>query len=256
MFTYDDYKSLDVTRDADVLTVTMNPGTPLNVINAQMHTDLATIFDRIREDTSVLSVVLTGSGSAFCGGADLYWLRENSEELDLIFREARHTILAMLELPQPIIAAIEGPAIGLGATLALFCDIKIAATDAKIGDPHVRVGLVAGDGGAVIWPWLVGGGRAKRYLLTGDLINATDARDMGLIDETAEPGDAIRTAQALAARIGQNSMAAVRGTKLAVNKLLSDSANLALDLSLALEKETKVSQEHHDAVDAFLARSR
>jgi enoyl-CoA hydratase len=155
-----------------------------------------------------------------------------------------------------MVAAIEGPAIGLGATLALFCDIRVAAEDARIGDPHVRVGMAAGDGGALIWPLLIGVGRAKRYLLSGDLIAAPEAKAMGLIVDVSEPGQALGHAQSLAARVASYPTTAVRGTKLLLNGVLRDAASHLLDLSLALEKETMGTQAHLDAIDAFLARSR
>src|SRR2546427_13014558 len=103
-------------------------------------------------------------------------------QLDALFTEARKIILDLLEVQQPIVAAVNGPATGLGATLALFSDVIFAADNAKIGDPHVRVGVVAGDGGAVIWPWLVGAAPAMEFLLTGDIINAAQAGRIGAIN--------------------------------------------------------------------------
>jgi enoyl-CoA hydratase len=174
---------------------------------------------------------------------------------DIIFDEGRRIIFDMLDVPQPIIAAIEGAAVGLGATIALLCDVRIAAADAKVGDPHVKVGVVAGDRGAVIWPWLVGAGRAKRYLMTGDLIAAPDARAFGLIDELAVAGQALADAQRFAARLVALPRGAVRGTKASVNKLLREAANLVLDTSLALEKETMGAEAHRHLVETFLQQS-
>src|SRR5262249_58672332 len=112
--------------------------------------------------------VLPGKGGALCAGGDIKWFQEmTTKQLDALFLEARKIIIDMLEVEQPIIAAVNGPATGLGATLALFSDVIFAADNAKIGDPHVRVGVVAGDGGAVIWPGLVGGARAKELLMSG-----------------------------------------------------------------------------------------
>ena len=107
------------------------------------------------------------------------------EEFDL----ARRFVNTLLDVEHPIIARINGDAIGLGATLALLCDISIAATDARIGDPHVRVGLVAGDGGAVAWPLLIGYARAKQYLLGGDLLSAAEAQQIGLVNFSVPPAE-------------------------------------------------------------------
>lgn len=252
---YEAYTQLEVDREGRVLTVTLAPGTPFNSVTARLHTELASVFATIRNDAETDIVVLRGADSAFCGGADLRWLEAmTSAELDSVFDEGRRIILDMLELPQPIIAAVEGPAVGLGATLALFCDIRVAAANARIGDPHVRIGVVAGDGGAIIWPWLVGAGRAKRFLLTGDLVVAPDAQAMGLVDEIAEPGHARDTAQSMADKLAEGHQAALRGTKASINKLLRDAVNLVLDTSLALEKETMLSEGHRAAVARFLAR--
>jgi enoyl-CoA hydratase len=169
--------------------------------------------------------------------------------------EARKIIIDLLELPQPIIAAIEGPAVGLGATMALFCDFKVAALDARIGDLHTRFGMVAGDGGAVIWPWLVGVGRAKWYLMTGDSLPANEAERLGLIDEVVPRGKALEWAQMLAARLAGGHRDAIRGTKASVNKLLRDAANLVLDTSLGLEKESLASEACRTSLHAALAKA-
>ena len=173
----------------------------------------------------------------------------------MVWIEARKIVLDMLEVPQPVIAAIDGPAVGLGATLALLCDIKIAGESARIGDPHVRVGVVPGDGGCVIWPWLVGTGRAKRYLMTGDLVTATEAERIGLIETVTADGAALAEARKLAGRLAGGYRKAIEGTKASVNKLLRETANLVLDTSLALEKETMASEEHRAALESFLSRS-
>ena len=252
---YGDFECIGFANDAGILTVTLKPPTPLNAVNGVLHRELANVFGTIGADGSVDVVLLTGRGGAFCAGADVTWLRDlGAHERDEVFRESRRIIIDLLELPQPIIAAIEGPAVGLGATVALFCDVKIAAADARIGDPHVLIGVVAGDGGAVIWPWLVGAGRAKYYLMTGELVDASTAHTLGLVDVVANTGEAAATARTLATRLAKGNQAAIRGTKWSVNKLLRDATNLVLDTSLAIEKETMASEAHREAVHRFLAK--
>jgi enoyl-CoA hydratase len=247
------YKALALTRGGGVLTVTLDSGLPYNALNSTLHIELSTVFHDIRFDATTDVVVLTGKGSAFCAGAELAWLRDHTPaERDQLFLEGRKIVLDILDLPQPVVAAIEGPAIGFGATLALFADVKFAATNARIGDPHVLVGLAAGDGGAVIWPWLVGAGRAKRYLMTGDLLDGVAAERIGLVEEVTPPGEALTTAMAFAFGLANGHRAAVRGTKASVNKLLRDAANLVLDTSLALEKECMASDDFPLAVAAMM----
>src|SRR5207244_12224354 len=157
-----------------------------------------------------------------------------------------------LDSTQPMIAAVNGPATGLGATLALFSDVIFAADNARIGDPHVRIGVVAGDGGAVIWPWLVGAARAKEFLLTGDLLTAAEAERIGLINRVVPADQLMATAMTFAQRLATGPTQAIRGTKVSVNKILRETVNLVLDTSLALEKYCLSTADHKDALQAFL----
>lgn len=168
--------------------------------------------------------------------------------------EARKIIIDLLEVQQPVIAAINGAATGLGATIALFSDIIIASENARIGDPHVLVGVVAGDGGAVIWPWLVGAARAKEFLMTGDLTTATEVERIGLINRVVPPDQLMPTATELATRLAKGPTQAIRGTKASVNKILRDTANLVLDTSLALEKLCFTTKDHREAITAFVEK--
>jgi enoyl-CoA hydratase len=175
-------------------------------------------------------------------------------QLDALFMEARKIIVDLLEVQQPIIAAVNGPATGLGATLALFSDVIFAADNARIGDPHVRVGVVAGDGGAVIWPWLVGAARAKEFLLTGDLLTAVEAERIGLINHVVPADQLMATALALAQRLATGPTQAIRGTKASVNKILRETVNLVLDTSLALERYCFSTADHKEAIQAFVEK--
>ncbi|MEV0089349.1 enoyl-CoA hydratase/isomerase family protein [Saccharopolyspora sp. NPDC050642] len=175
------------------------------------------------------------------------------QRLDAFFRDARTIVVDLLEVPQPIIAAVNGPAMGLGATLAVLCDVVYASTTAVIADPHVTVGVVAGDGGVVAWPWLVGMARAKEYLLTGDKLDAAEAERIGLVNRVFEPDELLDRAHALARRLADSPVRAVQGTKSALNTILRDTANLVLDKALVSEKECFASGDHARAVEAFLA---
>ena len=167
---------------------------------------------------------------------------------------ARRMIQNMLEVNQPIIAALNGDAVGLGATIALFCDIIIAAENARIGDTHVRVGLVAGDGGAVIWPLLVGVHRAKELLMTGRLISATEAERIGLINRVVPQGEALAAAHELAEELANGPALAIRWTKASVNKLIRERMNLILDTSLAFEALTVTTEDHREAAQAWMEK--
>ena len=145
---YSRYHSLSCERQDTVLIVSFNRPEALNAVNAELHTELSHVFADIALDQETNVVVLTGKGRAFSAGGDIKWFQDlTPPQLEALFTEARKIIVDLLEVQQPIIAAVNGPATGLGATLALFSDVIFAADNARIGDPHVRVGVVAGDGG-------------------------------------------------------------------------------------------------------------
>nr|VFJ62383.1 MAG: enoyl-CoA hydratase [Candidatus Kentron sp. FW] len=249
---YHNYQYIRMEREGTVLVASFDRPESLNAMNGQFHTEMSRLFADIARDRQTNAIVLTGTGKAFSAGGDIKWFQEiTPEQLDALFMEARKIIIDLLEVEQPIIAAVNGFATGLGATVALFSDIIIASEKARIGDPHVQVGVVAGDGGAVIWPWLVGAARAKEFLMTGDLIDAREAHRMGLVNRVVPHDDLMPTAMELATRLANGPAQAIRGTKASINKILKDTANLVLDTSLALEKQCFHSRDHREAIDAF-----
>lgn len=250
------YQAIDLQLDGNVLLMRLNRPAALNAIDAQLHAELSTVFAEIARADPCEAIVLTGAGRAFCAGGDIKWFEHiTPAEVDDMFTGARRIVLDLLELPMPIIAAVNGPAMGLGATMALFCDVVLAAESATFGDPHVSIGLVAGDGGAVIWPWLIGPARAKEALLTGRIFGAAEAEDFGLVNHVYPADDLLPAAIRLAAQLTQRPKQAVRGTKASVNKLLRESTNLILDTSLALEKACFSDPEHARRVQEFVHRS-
>lgn len=249
---YERFRCLATERRGKVLVVSFDRPDAMNAIDAALHRELSEVFAEIARDAETEAVVLTGKGKAFSAGGDLRWFRSmTADELDALFVEARKIIVDFLEVEQPVIAAVNGPATGLGATLALFSDVIYASEKAKIGDPHVRIGVVAGDGGAIIWPWLVGAARAKEYLMTGDLLTAAEAERIGLVNHVVPAERLMDEALALAERLANGPTRAIRGTKVSVNKLLRDSVNQVLDTSLALEKLCFTTADHREAIDAF-----
>ncbi|GIW09715.1 MAG: enoyl-CoA hydratase/isomerase family protein [Chloroflexi bacterium] len=252
-------ESVLIERKGPRTTVTLNRPAALNAIALGLHRELARVFRELAEDEETALVVLTGAGRAFSAGGDMTFLQElqaNDRLIEEVVRHGRTIILSLLELPQPVLAAVNGDAIGLGCSLALACDCVIAVETARFGDPHVRLGLVPGDGGALFWPALVGPARAKEYLFTGRLLPAPEAAQLGLINR-AVPADALwPTVDALAEEILANPPAAVRGAKRAVNRAVFGEAGVLLDLSLALEAQTLASTAFREAVAAWLERRR
>lgn len=254
---YSTYRTIRVDRDGGVFTVTLNRPEKLNAIDAALHAELARIFADLGRDREARAVVLTGAGRAFSAGGDADWFKAVADDprvWQLVQWEAKRIIHDLLDLEIPVIAAINGPATGLGATLALFCDTIFMAEGARIGDPHVKMGIVAGDGGAIIWPWLVGPARAKEYLMTGDLLSAQEAERIGLVNHVTPAQDCVPRAQAFARRLAEGPVLAVKWTKVSVNKLLREAVNLVLDTSLALEAQTFTTEDHREAVQAFMEK--
>lgn len=254
---YSRYEFIKVEREGKVAIFTLNRPESLNAINPQLHTELEDIFADVARDDDVNVVVLTGAGKGFCSGGDVRGMDEGrfgDFKTRMPIRNAKRLIHNMVEVEQPIVAAVNGHAIGLGATLALFCDVIIASESAKFGDPHVRVGLVAGDGGAVIWPLLCGLAKAKEYLMTGDLMSASEAERIGLINHVVPPDEVMPKAMELAQRLANGPTRAIRWTKLSCNKRLRDEVNLVLDASLAVETISMLSDDHKEAARAFVEK--
>lgn len=255
---YDAYETISFSREGKVLTVTLNRPDVLNAVNDKLHTELSTLFYDIATDPADI-IILTGAGRAFCAGGDIDWMQagvDDPDSFDAVVFEAKKIIFGLLDCEKPIICRLNGDAVGLGATIALFCDIIIAHEDARIGDPHVSVGLVAGDGGAVIWPQLIGYARAKEYLMTGKLMTAVDAVGMGMINH-AVPGSELDEATArMANRLAAGAAKAIRWTKVSVNIGLKQLAHSIMDTSLAYESLSNRSKDHREAVNAFRDKRR
>ena len=252
---FEDYEALQLDRTGRVLSITMNRPEQLNAVDAVMHEELARVFYEVARDPHSDLVVLTGAGRAFSAGGDFQWFQSMIDDPPAWEKtrvEAKQIVFGLLDCEKPIIAKVNGHAMGLGATLALFCDVIFASKKAKIGDPHVSVGMVAGDGGAVIWPQLIGYARAKEYLMTGDPIGADDAAAMGLINHAVEPDDLDDTVAAFVQKLSTGAMQSIRYSKASVNIGLKQLAHSIMDASLAYESITNFSADHQEAVRAFL----
>jgi len=246
--------TLRIERVGPVLRVTIaHPTSALNAVDEALHHDLTQLFADLRRERDARAVVLTGQGRAFSAGGDFAWFPQLREpgRMEALRQDAKQLIWDLVDVELPIVAALNGPAMGLGASIALLCDVVFMADTATIGDPHVKVGIVAGDGGAAIWPLLVGPARAKQYLLTGDPLSAAEAERIGLVNRVVPAAELDREAMAFAARLAAGAPLAVRYTKLAVNKLVKDALNVAFDTSTALELVTFQSEDHQEALAAI-----
>jgi enoyl-CoA hydratase len=251
---FSSYETITFERNARILTVTLNRPDKLNAVDEQMHEELARLFIDCSQDPDSDVIVLTGAGRAFCSGGDIDWMQkmiDDPRSFEKTAREGKQIVFSMLDCEKPIIAKLNGHATGLGATIALFCDVIFATEKTRIGDPHVSVGFVAGDGGAVIWPQLIGYARAKEYLMTGDLLLAAEAEKLGLINHVVAAEQLDETVAAFAARLSTGAIKAIRWTKMSVNIGLKQLAHSIMDACIAYEALSNVTADHQEAVNAF-----
>lgn len=254
---YEGYTTLRFDTQDRILTVTIDGNGKANPVDDALHHDLSRVFTDIQDDQDCDLVVLTGAGDFFCAGGDMDWFQEmidDPRKFRAIGPAAKRIVFSLIDLEKPIICKLNGAAAGLGASIALLCDIIIASDTAKIGDPHVKMGLVAGDGGAVIWPQLIGYARAKEFLLTGDMMSAREAADLGLINYAVPLHDLDAKVDDMIARITANPRWAVRWTKTATNLPLKDIANRIMDAAIAYETSANSTADHQEMVSAFKER--
>ena len=258
MSRYAKYHDLKISVSNKVAIVSLNRPQARNAINQRMIRELRTIWDDLADDMAVNVVLLTGEGPTFSVGGDVKAMAEkpggdvleDGEVHDPMI--SRRIVNRMLDLDKPIICAINGDAIGLACTIALLCDITVMSADARIGDTHVnRVGLVAGDGGTVIWPLLIGISKAKEFLIRGTLIKGAEAERIGLVNHSVPAADVMTEAHKIADELAQGPTWAIRWTKLSINQVLKGRVNLMLEASMALEQVTFETADHKEATASF-----
>ena len=251
---WDEYQHITFERRARVLVIQLNRPEQMNAINGRLHSELAQVFSDAAADPDSDVIVLTGNGRAFCAGGDLDWMQsaiDRPAEFEQVAAEAKAIVFSQIDVPKPIVCRLNGHAMGLGATIALCCDIIVAQSGVKIADPHVKVGLVAGDGGALLWPQFMGYAKAKRYLLTGDALTATEAERLGLLSDVVPPEQLDEASYGLAERIARGATKAIRWTKITANLPLKQLLHSYFDTGIAYEILSNSTRDHQEGVNAF-----
>ncbi|HNP56756.1 MAG TPA: enoyl-CoA hydratase/isomerase family protein [Gordonia sp. (in: high G+C Gram-positive bacteria)] len=253
------FQTIAIRHEGPVAVVTLNRPEAMNAADAVMHRELAQIWDVIAADTTVRAVVLTGAGRAFSAGGDFPRMVATQRDQDIqdeVFAEARRMVGSMVDLPQPLIAAVNGPAVGLGASLVTLCDMAIAAESAFIADPHLGVGLVPGDGAALLWPLTIGLMRAKEYVFTGARIPATTARELGLVNSVVPAEEVVPAAVELAQRLAEVPARALQDTKRLLNTHVTRVLTGLLDQALHAERASVNSAEHAELTQRLIEKTR
>ena len=248
---YREQHHLAVRIEDRVATLTLDRPEVHNAVNHAMHLGLETIFRVLARDPDVGAIVITGRGKSFCAGGDVKGYGNPDDRPIDQLRGTRYLVQEMIACEAPIIAAVNGTAAGLGATIALLSDVIFMADTARIGDTHVKMGLVAGDGGAVIWPLLIGPHRAKELLMSGKLVTGPQAAQMGLVNHCVSAASLLEEAIAFARELAHGPIAAIRWTKMAINQQIQHSINTTLNFSVAAEHLTAHTQDMREAITAF-----
>jgi enoyl-CoA hydratase len=250
--------TLLVEEDGPLRIVTLNRPDELNSVDDALHTGLRRVWDLLVDDEEARAVVITGAGRTFSAGGYMPNFIRNHHDLTARrrdIREGERLARAMMACELPVIAAVNGPAVGLGCSLASMSDFVVMAEDSFMSDPHVKVGLAAGDGGAVTWPWLTSLLTAKEFILLGDRIPAADALRLGLCNRVVPTDQVLDTAKEFALRFAALPAQATRDTKRALNMHLINSANSVLNFALAAEFESFGTEEIKVQVAQFLAKA-
>lgn len=255
--TYDLPDALQVEVDGPVRVIRLNRPEQLNATNHELHAGLAALFPQLDADRDARAAVITGHGRAFSAGGDFGYIDELANDAELRHESLTHgrqIVTGMVACRVPIVAAVNGPAVGLGCSIVALSDIVYMAESAHLADPHVMVGLVAADGGPITWPLLTSLQLAKEYALTGDKIPAPRAAQIGLVNHVCPDDEVVDQAMACARRIAALPQRATEDTKRILNMHLERAVLATLDFALTAEDRSFTSPELRANIDRLRSR--
>jgi len=236
--------------------VTISRPKALNALNLDVITELKSVFERIEADPVVAGVILTGEGEkAFVAGADIAQMKDYSALEARAMASAAHSVMNSIEqCSKPVIAAINGFALGGGCELAMACDIRIASETARMGQPEVNLGIIPGFGGTQRLPRLVGKGMAKYLIMTADMIDAAEAYRIGLVQKVAAPAELIAECEKVLEKINKKGPFAIKLAKKAINNGMQADQSSALNNEIELFALTFATEQQEEGMAAFLEK--
>jgi enoyl-CoA hydratase len=253
-----EFRTLKVTQDGPVLVITIDhPDNKFNLMDQTLHEELAVLMADLRTERDARAIVLTANGKYFSAGGSFEMMGQFDRAgfAAYISRLARQTIYDMLQVPIPIVCAMNGPAIGFGASPVLLSDVVFAGEDISLSDPHALRGVSSPDGPA-LWSLAMGPVRAKRFLLTGEKLSATEAAERGLITFVTAPGEALGQAREFARELAAGPPSAIAHTKLMCNIFIRSALDMSFDTGVAWELQDSRTNDHREAISAFRERRR
>lgn len=256
---YDLPSEIQVTAEGGLRVITLNRPDDLNASTTEMLFSYPQLFQRLANDPEARVAILTGAGRAFSAGGDFQHFAKTLDNVEFarkVQENARRTIHGLIDLPIPIIAAVNGPAVGWGATMATLCDIVLMSENAFMAEPHINIGLVVGDGISLAWPLYTSLLRAKELIFTGDRISALQAVEFGLANRVVAPEALMEEAHVLAGKLLKQPPQALRESKKIMNQHLRQSAAQILDMTLNSQLAATLSKEHHTIATGLIARQK
>jgi enoyl-CoA hydratase/carnithine racemase len=250
------YETIKTKKEQTTTWITLNRPDKLNSINATMLQELSEALDTTEKDTNIRCVIITGKGEkAFSAGVDITELQKLTQETAAEFSRKGQQVFSQVEtLSKPVVAAINGYAVGGGLELALACDFRLASIDAELGFPEMKLGIIPGWGGTQRLAWTVGVAEAKRLIMLGDRVKAEEALKMGLVDKVVSMGKLEAEAEALAQRLCEGSPAALKYAKRAINSVTKSLLESGLKKETDFFAQLFSTKETKERIEAFGSR--
>ena len=250
-----EYKKLIIQDNGAVRVIKINNPEALNALNTAILKELDAAFTEVAEDNGILAVVLTGEGRAFVAGADISEMKSKNAIEGEIFGKLGASVFRKIELlPKPVIAAVNGFALGGGCELAMSCDIRLASAKAKFGQPEVGLGITPGFSGTQRMPRLIGMGKAKELIYTADIMDAAEAYRIGLVNHVYEPEALMEEAMKMAEKIASKAPIAVKNSKEAINRGIQTDMDSAVAIEAYLFGLCFASEDQKEGMTAFFEK--